>query len=91
MLISAISYLPFREDRVRIPAGATTVLDLQLTVDPIVDRGIEVTVGGGPGAIKDAASGIGVKYETEIEELVAVSPVEHLRAVRASTSSGRTS
>ena len=82
VLISAISYLPFREDGVRIQAGATTVLDLQLTVDPIVSPGIEVTAGRRPGEITDAPSGIDVKYVREIGELVAVTPVEHLRSLR---------
>ena len=80
VVISTLGYRDHREDRIRIRAGATTTLDLQLTSEALELNPIVVTASRGPEKNTEAPATTFVVGVTEVAERVAVTPVDHLRA-----------
>ena len=80
VVISTLGYRDHREDGVRIRAGATTVLDLQMTSQALELNPIVVTASKGPEKNTEAPATVYVVGGTEVAERVAVTPVDHLKA-----------
>ena len=80
VVISVLGYRDRREDGLRIRAGATTTLDLQLTSQALELNPIVVTASRGPEKNTEAPATTFVVGVTEIAERAAVTPVDHLRA-----------
>ena len=80
VVISVLGYRDHREDGLRIRAGATTTLDLQLTSQALELNPIVVTASRGPEKNTEAPATTFVVGVTEIAERAAVTPVDHLRA-----------
>ena len=81
LVISTLGYRDHREDGVRIRAGATTTLDLQLTSEALELNPIVVTASRAPEKNTEAPATTFVVGVTEVAERAVVTPVDHLRAV----------
>ena len=79
LVISTLGYRDHRVDGVRIRAGATTTLDLQLTSQALELNPIVVTASRAPEKNIEAPATTFVVGVTEIAERVAITPVDHLR------------
>ena len=80
VVVTALGYREFREDGVRISGGETTVLDLSLTSAALQLNPVVVTASRRAESRVDAPNTVHVVGETEIQDRMVVTPVEHLRS-----------
>ena len=80
VVVTALGYREFREDGVRISGGETTVLDLSLTSVALQLNPVVVTASRRAESRVDAPNTVHVVGETEIQDRMVVTPVEHLRS-----------
>ena len=80
VLVTTLGYREYRQDGVRIRAGEASILNLSLTSEALQLNPVVVTASRHAEPRLEAPNTVHVVGETEIQERLTVTPVDHLRS-----------